>query len=54
VEQMVRIYGDVASLAVKWDKPLSARLQPVPGKKSGDMTEYQDPFLFNTVIHAAP
>src|SRR3569833_2735460 len=53
-EQMVRIYGDVASLAVKWNKPLSARLQPVPGKKAGDMTEYQDPFLFNTVIHAAP
>jgi uncharacterized protein len=54
VEQMGRIYGDVASLAVKWNKPLSARLQPVPGKKAGDMTEYQDPFLFNTVIHAAP
>ena len=54
IEQMERIYSDVASLAVKWDKPLSARLQPVPGKKAGDMTEYQDPFLFNTVIHAAP
>ena len=54
VEQMERIYSDVASLAVKWNKPLSARLQPVPGKKAGDMTEYQDPFLFNTVIHAAP
>jgi uncharacterized protein len=54
VEQMERIFSDVASLAVKWNKPLSARLQPVPGKKAGDMTEYQDPFLFNTVIHAAP
>lgn len=54
VEQMERIFSDVASLALKWNKPLSARLQPVPGKKAGDMTEYQDPFLFNTVIHAAP
>lgn len=54
VEQLARIYGDVASLAVKWNKPLSARLQPVPGKKAGDMTEYQDPYLFNTTIHAAP
>ena len=54
VEQLARIYGDVASLAVKWNKPLSARLQPVPGKKTGDMTEYQDPYLFNTTIHAAP
>ena len=31
-----RIISDVASLAFKWGKPLSARLQPVPGKKSGD------------------
>jgi uncharacterized protein (UPF0210 family) len=54
VEQMERIYGDVASLALKWNKPLSARLQPVPGKKAGQMTEFQDSSLFNTVIHAAP
>ena len=54
LEQMQRIYGDVASLALKWNKPLSARLQPVPGMKAGDMTEYQDPYLFNTTIHAAP
>ena len=53
-EQLERMYSDVASLAVKWNKPLSARLQPVPNKKAGDMTEYQDPFLFNTTIHAAP
>jgi uncharacterized protein (UPF0210 family) len=54
LEQMERIYSDVASLALKWNKPLSARLQPVPGKKAGQMTEYQDSSLFNTVIHAAP
>ncbi len=33
LEQMERMFGDVASLAVKWNKPLSARLQPVQGKK---------------------
>jgi uncharacterized protein (UPF0210 family) len=54
LEQMERMYSDVASLALKWNKPLSARLQPVPGKKAGDMTEYQDPYLFNTTIHALP
>ena len=32
IEQMERILADVASLAVKWNKPLSARLQPVQGK----------------------
>jgi uncharacterized protein (UPF0210 family) len=53
-EQLVRIYGDVASLAWKWHKPLSARLQPVAGKKSGDETDFNDPYLFNTRIHSAP
>ena len=54
LEQMERMYGDVASLAIKWNKPLSARLQPVQGKKSGDETEFHDPYLFNTKIHPLP
>ena len=51
---MERMYSDVASLAVKWNKPLSARLQPVPGKKPGEWTEFQDPYLFNTMLHPLP
>ncbi len=54
LEQIERIFGDVASLAVKWNKPLSARLQPVPGKKPGDRTEFQDSALFNTTLHDLP
>jgi len=54
LEQMERIYSDVASLATKWNKPLSARLQPVPNKKPGDRTDFQDPYLFNTTIHPLP
>jgi hypothetical protein len=50
MEQLERILGDVASLSVKWHKPLSARLQPVTGKKPGDMTEFDDPFLVNAKI----
>jgi uncharacterized protein (UPF0210 family) len=53
-EQLVRIFGDVASLAWKWNKPLSARLQPVQGKKAGDQTEFSDPYLFNTTVHSLP
>jgi uncharacterized protein (UPF0210 family) len=49
--QLARIYGDVASLAWKWHKPLAARLQPVAGKKPGDETDFHDPYLFNTKIH---
>jgi uncharacterized protein (UPF0210 family) len=54
VEQMARIFGDVASLAWKWRKPLSARLQPVAGSKAGDQTQFSSPFLFNTTLHAVP
>ena len=51
-KQIERILGDVASLAFKWKKPLSARLLPVKGKQAGDRTEFDDPFLVNTVIRA--
>jgi uncharacterized protein len=54
VEQLERIFGDIASLAVKWDKPLAGRLLPVKGKKAGDQTEFQDPSLFNTKLRALP
>ena len=52
--QLKRIFSDVAILAAKWNKPLSARLQPVKGKKPGDRTEFQDPYLFNTTVHPLP
>jgi uncharacterized protein (UPF0210 family) len=44
------IIGDMASLAVKWHKPLSARLLPVAGKHTGDMTEFSSPYLVNIKI----
>jgi uncharacterized protein (UPF0210 family) len=50
-ERLVKIFGDVASLAWKWHKPLSARLQPVSGKKAGDKTDFESPYLFNTTLH---
>ncbi|HZQ91069.1 MAG TPA: DUF711 family protein [Terriglobales bacterium] len=53
-EQMARIIGDMAALAFKWHKPLSARLQPETGKKAGDMTAFDDPYLVNAKIHPLP
>jgi uncharacterized protein (UPF0210 family) len=53
-EQLAAILGDVASLSVKWHKPLSARLLPVAGKKAGDQTEFDDPFLVNAKIQPLP
>jgi uncharacterized protein (UPF0210 family) len=49
-EQLSLIIGDMASLAVKWHKPLSARLLPVLGKGWGEMTEFDDPFLVNAKL----
>ena len=49
-ERLDLIIGDMASLAVKWHKPLSARLLPVTGKNPGDATEFDDPFLVNATL----
>jgi hypothetical protein len=53
-EQLAKMIGDMASLAWKWKKPLSARIQPVAGKKAGQKTEFDDPYLFNAVLHPVP
>src|SRR5215471_14537000 len=49
-DQLALIIGDMASLAVKWHKPLSARLMPITGKGWGETTEFDNPFLVNTTI----
>jgi hypothetical protein len=48
-DAIVRMVGDVATLAFKWNKPLAARLLPAPGKKVGEMTEFSGA-LGNAVI----
>src|SRR5262245_16192400 len=50
IEQLDMILADVATLAVKWHKPLSARLLPVKGKGAGDMSAFDGPFLVNATI----
>jgi uncharacterized protein len=49
-EKLARILSDVATLAYKWHKPLAARLLPVPGRKAGGRTEFNDPRMANTII----
>jgi hypothetical protein len=53
-QQLELIIGDMATLAVKWHKPLSARLLPVNSKNAGDTTDFADPFLVNTTLQALP
>jgi len=53
-DSLVKIIGDVATLSVKWNKPLAARLMPVPGKHAGEMTEFSSSSLINVTIQALP
>jgi len=41
---------DVAALATRLRKPLSARLFLVPGKKAGDLARFDDPVLTDSVV----
>ena len=52
--QLERILSDTASLAWKWDKPLSVRLLPVPGNRAGERTDFHDPHLVNTILQPLP
>jgi len=48
--QLAGILLDVASLATVLDKPLTARLLPIPGKKAGELTEFDFAYFSNARI----
>jgi uncharacterized protein (UPF0210 family) len=49
-DALARILGDVAALAVRLKKPLTARLMPIKGKSAGEMTTFEDPYLVNVKL----
>lgn len=49
-DRLAFVYLDMASLAFRLRKPLSARVWPVAGKKAGDMTEVNNPFFVNSKV----
>jgi len=51
-EQLVPLLLDISALALRLDKPLTARLMPVPGKKAGDETSFDFGFFANSKIMA--
>ncbi len=53
-ETIESIIRDMAALSIKWKKPLSARLLPVPGKNAGEMTSFVHPFMVNTRVLQLP
>jgi hypothetical protein len=51
-EQIAPLLLDISALAMRLDKPLTARLMPVPGKLAGDATEFDFGFFANSRVMA--
>jgi uncharacterized protein (UPF0210 family) len=49
-EQIAPLLLDLSALAMRLDKPLTARLMPIPGKKAGDATEFNFGFFANSRV----
>jgi uncharacterized protein (UPF0210 family) len=50
VQELAAILLDVATLSLVADKPLTARLMPIPGKRAGQMTGFNFPYFVNAQI----
>lgn len=53
-EQIEAILLDVAALALRLNKPLTARLMPIPGKEAGDPTGFDFKFFANSKVLEVP
>jgi hypothetical protein len=52
VDQIVPLLLDLSALALRLDKPLTARLMPVPNKKAGEPTSFDFGFFANSKVMA--
>jgi len=50
VYELAAIIADVAALATKYRKPLSARLFPIPGKRAGERVSFENPHLTQSIV----
>lgn len=50
VGDLASLILDVAALAGRWDKPLSCRVFPVPGKKAGSRTAFGSPYMCDSDV----
>jgi len=49
-EKLYALLLDIASLSIKLDKPLSARLMPIPNKTMGQMTNFKFEYFVNSKV----
>lgn len=52
VDALNALLLDLAALAVRLDKPLTARLMPIPGKQAGDQTAFDFAYFANSRVMA--
>ncbi|HNF93365.1 MAG TPA: DUF711 family protein, partial [Anaerolineales bacterium] len=51
-DELTPLLLDLCALALRLNKPLTARLMPVPGKKAGDATTFDFAFFANGRVMA--
>jgi hypothetical protein len=51
-DQITALLLDLSALALRLDKPLTARLMPIPGKKAGDPTNFNFEYFANSRVMA--
>jgi uncharacterized protein len=49
-EEISGLLTDLAALSLRLDKPLTARLMPIPGKQAGEPTDFDFPFFANSRV----
>ena len=49
-DQIAALLLDLSALALRLDKPLTARLMPIPGKKAGDETNFAFDYFANSRV----
>lgn len=52
VDQIAALLLDLSALALRLDKPLTARLMPIPGKRAGEPTSFDFSFFANSRVLA--
>jgi uncharacterized protein (UPF0210 family) len=50
VDEIAALLLDLSALALRLDKPLTARLMPIPGKQAGDETNFDSPYFANSRV----
>jgi uncharacterized protein (UPF0210 family) len=50
LNQIEALMLDVGVMALKLKKPLSVRILPIPGKRAGELTQFESPYICNSRV----